>query len=33
VLVDGRNIYEPAAARAAGFLYFPIGRGTPEPVK
>ena len=33
VLVDGRNIYEPAAARAAGFLYFPIGRGSVEPVK
>ena len=33
VLVDGRNIYEPTAARAAGFLYFPIGRGNPEPVK
>ncbi|CAA9292970.1 MAG: UDP-glucose 6-dehydrogenase [uncultured Chloroflexi bacterium] len=33
VLVDGRNIYEPAAVRAAGFLYFPIGRGTPEVVK
>ena len=33
VLVDGRNIYEPAAARAAGFLYFPIGRGSTEGVK
>lgn len=33
VLVDGRNIYEPAAARAAGFLYYPIGRGSSEAVK
>ncbi|HEU5317387.1 MAG TPA: UDP-glucose/GDP-mannose dehydrogenase family protein [Chloroflexota bacterium] len=33
VLVDGRNIYEPAVARAAGFLYYPIGRGSGEPVK
>src|SRR5687768_2281511 len=33
VLVDGRNIYEPSAARAAGFLYYPIGRGSTEPVK
>ncbi len=33
VLVDGRNIYEPAVARAAGFLYYPIGRGSSEPVK
>ena len=23
---DGRNLYEPAAMRAAGFEYFPIGR-------
>ncbi|HET7767566.1 MAG TPA: UDP-glucose/GDP-mannose dehydrogenase family protein, partial [Chloroflexota bacterium] len=33
VLVDGRNIYEPTTARAAGFLYYPIGRGSVEPVK
>ncbi|MBI3969649.1 MAG: UDP-glucose/GDP-mannose dehydrogenase family protein [Chloroflexi bacterium] len=33
VLVDGRNIYEPAAARAAGFLYHAIGRGTTDTVK
>jgi UDPglucose 6-dehydrogenase len=33
VLVDGRNIYEPTAARAAGFVFFPIGRGTAESVK
>lgn len=26
VLVDGRNIFEPAAARAAGFAYAGIGR-------
>jgi UDPglucose 6-dehydrogenase len=33
VLVDGRNIYEPAVARAAGLLYFPIGRGNADGVK
>jgi len=33
VLVDGRNVYEPMVARGAGFLYFAIGRGTPEAVK
>jgi UDPglucose 6-dehydrogenase len=27
VLVDGRNIYEPAAMRALGFTYVGIGRG------
>ena len=26
VIVDGRNILEPAAARAAGFDYAGIGR-------
>jgi UDPglucose 6-dehydrogenase len=33
VLIDGRNMYDPAAARAAGFLYHAIGRGAPQPVK
>jgi UDPglucose 6-dehydrogenase len=33
VLIDGRNVYEPAAARQAGFLYYAIGRGSPEAVK
>ncbi len=33
VLVDGRNVYEPAVARSAGFLYYAIGRGSPEDVK
>jgi UDPglucose 6-dehydrogenase len=33
VLIDGRNIYEPAAARLAGFDYYAIGRGTVEPLK
>ena len=32
VLVDGRNLYEPRSPRL-GFLYFAIGRGTPEAVK
>jgi UDPglucose 6-dehydrogenase len=27
VIFDGRNLYEPALVRAAGFEYFPIGRG------
>jgi UDPglucose 6-dehydrogenase len=26
VIFDGRNLYEPAAMRALGFEYFPIGR-------
>ena len=26
VIFDGRNLYEPALVRAAGFEYFPIGR-------
>ncbi|HEX7599673.1 MAG TPA: UDP-glucose/GDP-mannose dehydrogenase family protein [Polyangia bacterium] len=28
VLVDGRNIWEPAEMRNAGFVYYGIGRGT-----
>ncbi|MDY6922241.1 MAG: UDP-glucose/GDP-mannose dehydrogenase family protein [Pseudomonadota bacterium] len=27
VVVDGRNLYNPADARAAGFLYYAVGRG------
>jgi UDPglucose 6-dehydrogenase len=27
VIVDGRNVYEPAAMRAAGFIYHGVGRG------
>ena len=27
VLVDGRNVWEPSEARAAGFTYYGIGRG------
>jgi UDPglucose 6-dehydrogenase len=26
VIFDGRNLYEPADVRAAGFAYHPIGR-------
>jgi UDPglucose 6-dehydrogenase len=33
VLIDGRNIYEPTTARAAGFVYHAIGRGVVEPLK
>jgi UDPglucose 6-dehydrogenase len=28
VFVDGRNVYEPAAMKAAGFEYISMGRGT-----
>jgi UDPglucose 6-dehydrogenase len=28
VLFDGRNVWSPHAARAAGFTYYGIGRGT-----
>jgi UDPglucose 6-dehydrogenase len=28
VVFDGRNQWDPAALRAAGFTYFGIGRGT-----
>ena len=27
VFVDGRNVYEPAAMREAGFQYYGVGRG------
>jgi len=27
VVFDGRNLYDPARMREAGFEYFPIGRG------
>ena len=27
IIVDGRNLYAPDAAKAAGFLYFGVGRG------
>ena len=27
VVLDGRNIYDPAAMRALGFTYRAIGRG------
>jgi UDPglucose 6-dehydrogenase len=28
VLVDGRNVWEPAEVRAAGFTYYGVGRGS-----
>ncbi|MBJ44207.1 MAG: UDP-glucose 6-dehydrogenase [Planctomycetaceae bacterium] len=31
VIFDGRNIYEPDEVRAAGFVYYSIGRGVAEP--
>ncbi len=33
ILVDGRNMYEPAAAAAAGFNYYSIGRPAAHPVR
>jgi len=27
VVVDGRNLFEPDAVKAAGLLYFAVGRG------
>ncbi len=36
LLLDGRNVFDPAAARAAGFTYFGVGRDgnhAPEPVR
>ena len=30
VIVDGRNLLDPAAARAAGFVYEGIGRPVPD---
>jgi len=27
VVVDGRNVWEPSAVRAAGFTYYGVGRG------
>lgn len=36
VLIDGRNLFDPAAAKEAGFMYYAIGRGdtlTPVPQK
>ena len=30
VLLDGRNVWDPAKARAAGFVYYGIGRGGPQ---
>jgi UDPglucose 6-dehydrogenase len=31
LLVDGRNLYDPAEMVGKGFIYQPIGRPTPEP--
>jgi UDPglucose 6-dehydrogenase len=31
ILIDGRNVYEPAAMREAGFNYIGIGRGYTPP--
>ena len=33
VVVDGRNLYDPGLVKAAGLLYFAVGRGDPvQPV-
>ena len=29
VLFDGRNVWDPAKARAAGFTYYGVGRSLP----
>ncbi|MBB3229771.1 hypothetical protein FHR97_000586 [Halomonas stenophila] len=26
-VIDGRNLYEPAAVKQAGLLYYAVGRG------
>ena len=31
VLIDGRNLFQPEAAIAAGFEYTGIGRAVPRP--
>jgi len=33
ILVDGRNVFSPEAARAAGFDYACIGRPQPQTAK
>ncbi|MSQ43038.1 MAG: UDP-glucose/GDP-mannose dehydrogenase family protein, partial [Chloroflexi bacterium] len=33
VFIDGRNVYDPVKARAAGLIYHAIGRGSGEAVK
>ena len=33
LVIDGRNLYDPAAMRDAGFDYLGIGRGDPEAVR
>jgi UDPglucose 6-dehydrogenase len=33
LIVDLRNIYEPARIAAAGFRYVSLGRATAEPTK
>ena len=33
LLVDGRNLYDPAEMVAKGFLYQPIGRPTPDALR
>jgi UDPglucose 6-dehydrogenase len=32
LLLDGRNLFRPEAARAAGFTYIGVGRGAPDDV-
>jgi UDPglucose 6-dehydrogenase len=28
IIVDGRNLWDPDALKAAGFTYYGVGRGT-----
>src|SRR5262249_11229369 len=32
ILVDGRNLYDPSVAAAAGLIYYSVGRGVAAPV-
>ena len=33
IIVDGRNLYDPATMSARGFLYYSIGRPNAQPTQ